>query len=694
MAYEVTPYEDSSPWKSNKKEESTSLSIMSGMDTMKEVFFEMRNGINQLVDLAIGEQKARDLAQSRANLQGVDTDTTAPKPVEKPDFSILDSIKDAFGKMGPAGQSLLGIAALIAGMLLWNALADDLVKVLAPIMKFLGETLIPNLKELHQIILDQPGGYWTLLGAGGLGITLFRAFGKEGRLTKMFTSISKFIKDILDPKTLMFRENSKTWKYRLTQSISGRNGIIRKVSTMFDDLARAIRTSWPVVAIKELAKSWKASITRSLFAKGGPRGGGGLIPRITSNFSRLGAAIRGIVMEWGITKLVAGWKASITSSLFAKAGPRGVGGGLIPRITSGISRLGTAIRSITMEWGITKLLAGWKASITSSLFAKAGPRGGGGLIPKITSSVSRIATAIKGIFSGSSVLKIFDSIKLAGTKFASGMSKVSSSIGKTLGFISKISGLTKFLRLGLGLVKAVPVLGQIVMVIQGIFGFVKGAIEGWKTGGVWGAIKGGLIGLYDALIGNFLNLIFDVVGWILKKFGLEGLGDFFSNLDFSFEAIKNAVLNVVDTIRWVFHQVVNGLKKMANGVMAGLNWLPGIQMKPYSIEAFEPRKKETEVIKPKISIEFTGDKQDMPVDTSAADLEALEAKKMITKSFDKAKVGKIDYGDLNMPNAPVFAPVTQTGGDVFNQSTFQSPATLSSTHSDETAKMLSELTYS
>ena len=144
----------------------------------------------------------------------------------------------------------------------------------------------------------------------------------------------------------------------------------------------------------------------------------------------------------------------------------------------------------------------------------------------------------------------------------------------------------------------------------------------------------------------------------------------------------------------MFHQVVNGLKKMANGVMAGLNWLPGIQMKPYSIEAFEPRKKETEVIKPKISIEFTGDKQDMPVDTSAADLEALEAKKMITKSFDKAKVGKIDYGDLNMPNAPVFAPVTQTGGDVFNQSTFQSPATLSSTHSDETAKMLSELTYS
>jgi len=690
MAYEVTPYEDSSPWKSNKKEESTSLSIMSGMDTMKEVFFEMRNGINQLVDLAIGEQKARDLAQSRANLQGVDTDTTAPKPVEKPDFSILDSIKDAFGKMGPAGQSLLGIAALIAGMLLWNALSDDLVKLLTPIMKFLGEILIPNLKELHQIILDQPGGYWTLLGAGGLGITLFRAFGKEGRLTKMFTSISKFIKDILDPKKLMFRENSKTWKYKLTQSISGRNGIIRKVTTVFDDLAKAIRTSFTKPII--LAKSWKASLTNSLFAKAGPRGvGGGLISRITSTFSRLSTAIRGIVMEWGITKLVAGWKSSITSSLFAKAGPRGAGGGLIPRITSGISRLTTAIKGIVMEWGITKLLAGWKASITNSLFAKAGPRGvGGGLISKITSSVSSVATSIKGIFTGTSTLKIFDSIKTASTKFASGMSKVSSSIGKTLGFISKISGLTKFLRLGLGLVKAVPILGQVVMVIQGIFGFVKGAIEGWKTGGVWGALKGGLVGLYDALVGNFLNLIFDIVGWILKKFGLAGLGDFFSNLDFSFEGVKNAVLGVVDKIRWAFHQVVNGLKKMANGVISGINVLlpKSREIGYYDLEDFVARKKEV-----RIETKAVPDLSDMPTDTTAADIAALESKKMITKPIDKAKVGKIDYGDLNMPNAPVFAPVTQTGGDVFNQSTFQSPATLSSTHSDETAKMLSELTY-
>jgi len=59
---------------------------------------------------------------------------------------------------------LLGIGALLAGLALLNAFSDELAELIAPILKFFNEKFLPNLKELNQIILDQPGGYLTLLG--------------------------------------------------------------------------------------------------------------------------------------------------------------------------------------------------------------------------------------------------------------------------------------------------------------------------------------------------------------------------------------------------------------------------------------------------------------------------------------------------------------------------------------------------
>ena len=576
---------------------------MSPMETVMETFFEIRDGINQLVALAVQEKKDMVLGNRNAQIKSGDTDTQTPIAGTGDSPNMLASLKKALRGLSTSGKSLLGIVALIGVMILWNTISETLIKILTPVLEFLGETIIPALQELNELILSHPDGYWTLLGATGLVVTLNEVFGITGSLNKLFTLISNFAR-----------------------------------TAFIDDVD--FRT--------KAGKGWAGKINRALY--GTKSGTGGLFSKLSRSFTSLGSSIRGTFFP----------------DEFAK--------------------------------NLKAIAAGWKVSITGSFFGKSGPRGvGGGMISKITSSVSRIATAIKGIFGGSSVLKIFDSIKLAGTNFAASMTKITKSITKTLGFISKISGLSQFLKLGFGLVKAVPILGQIVMVIQGIFGFVKGAIEGWETGGPWGAIKGGLIGLYDALIGNFLNLIFDIVGWILKKFGLEGLGDFFSNLDFSFETIKETVLNVVDTIRWVFHKVVNGLKKMANGVMAGLNWLPGIEMEQYHIEAFEPRKKTTEDVMRLRSIEFSSEP---PLDTRAIKaldelvrLEDLKSKRIITKPLDVETLSKIDYSNLDMPAGPVFAPTTMTGGDVYNQSTYQTSGNLASTHSDETAKILSELTY-
>ena len=169
---------------------------------------------------------------------------------------------------------------------------------------------------------------------------------------------------------------------------------------------------------------------------------------------------------------------------------------------------------------------------------------------------------MRGIFSPTSILG----------KFTSKIRGIFAIIGKALGFVSKLSGLTAFLKLGLSLGKAIPIVGQIIMVLTGIFGFITGAIKGFKTGGILGAIKGGLIGLYDGLIGSFLNLIADIIGWVFKKLGFEKLGAFFSNLNFNFDGIMNGIMWVIDKVQHVFHLVVNGLKKFANGFINKANY--------------------------------------------------------------------------------------------------------------------------
>jgi hypothetical protein len=190
------------------------------------------------------------------------------------------------------------------------------------------------------------------------------------------------------------------------------------------------------------------------------------------------------------------------------------------------------------------------------------------------------------------------------------------------------------------------------MVLTGIFGFIKGAIEGFKTGGILGAIKGGLIGLYDGLIGSFLNLIADLIGWVFKKLGFEKLGEFFSNMNFNFDGIMNGIMWVIDKVKGVFHNVVNGLKSMANGVIKAINLvLPG----RFEIDEFEitPYKSTYEPVSTASSEGM--DVSDMP--TIAENTSRVD-----TGNIDVGALSNVDYSNTmdNIPGAQ-FADI-ETGG--------------------------------
>ena len=404
---------------------------MSPMESVIEIFTEIRDGINSLVQLALDEASGKELAGRNASIAAGDTDAPPPAGHEQ-QGNMLDSLKDALSGLGDTGMSLLGIGALIAGFLIFDALADSLAKGLAPILEFLGEVLIPNIKELNEIIMSHPGGYFTLLGATGLIVTLDEVFGIRGSLNRLFTSISNFARtafiDDIDFRTKIGKSFAGKINRAIYGTKSGRGGLIPNLNRFFTGLATSIRTTFfpeePLKLLKSTASGWTRMVTRPITALGGPKGGGGIIARVGRVFSGIGNAIR-------------------------------------------------------------------------------------------------------GIFTAVTAAKALDVIKGITSSFGRTMTRIGSTVTRTLGFIGKISGLSQFLKLGLGFAKAIPIIGQIIMVVQGLFGFITGAIEGYKTGGIIGAITGALTGLYDALIGQFLNLIFDIIGFIFKKLGLEGLGNFF-----------------------------------------------------------------------------------------------------------------------------------------------------------------------
>ena len=523
---------------------------------------------------------------------------------------MLDSLKDTFDNLGAGKKGMLGIAALLGGIALMNAFSDELVEKLAPILKYFKEDLIPALKELNQIILDAPGGYLTLLGAAGLSKTLFDMFGKGGRIAQLFSSTDEAAKgvktaDLLDDLTV----RKVGWGTRIRTAFTGRmTGLFGRIGGVFTSIGTSLRALGVALvddlalALKNLSPTWLKVLKLQVL-------GGDTIYPIT------------------------------------KGGGKQIG--LVGKVSQSIEKIVNSIKNLNpfknLGASLKTLGASWKLALSGALFGTAagpaGAAGKAGVLGSITNAIARIAVIIKGIFSPASILG----------RFTTKIKGIFAIIGKALGFVSRLTGLTQFLKLGLSLGKAIPIVGQVIMVLTGIFGFIKGAIEGFKTGGILGAIKGGLIGLYDGLIGNFLNLIADLIGWVFKKLGFTRLGEFFSNLNFNFDGIMNGIMWVIDKIQHVFHNVVNGLKTMANGVIKAINYIPGVNVDFLEVTPYESS------YNPVASQDSEGmDISDLPT--------IAEVERADTSNIDVGALSNIDYSNTmdNIPGAQ-FADI-ETGG--------------------------------
>ena len=258
--------------------------------------------------------------------------------------------------------------------------------------------------------------------------------------------------------------------------------------------------------------------------------------------------------------------------------------------------LGVAPTVAAMTLGFSRISAYFKGVQASLAAVKLIPAGVGFGAPSLVKplAAARGAQAAGTVAKGANLLNIsnFAKIKNAFTIFRGGLDKFFVSltsgfnsiskfmkesktvkvigkgisiIGKGFGLIGNLfKGLTNFFTLGafskigsfiklfapaaLAFTKAIPILGQLIMLIQGVIGFFMGTIQGIidfiKDPTFFNFIfifTKGFAKAYDLVIGSFLNLLSDIVGAVLGFFGFDKAAEFFKNLDFSIAGIGNFI---------------------------------------------------------------------------------------------------------------------------------------------------------
>lgn len=154
-----------------------------------------------------------------------------------------------------------------------------------------------------------------------------------------------------------------------------------------------------------------------------------------------------------------------------------------------------------------------------------------------TGTVSYIYETLKRI------VKVFTDVgKIIGGAFktafnlADAASSIMTPLKKFLGAVRSVAGTVGKLFVPLG-------------VVLTLFDTIKETIRGYTEGGILGALKGGITGFFNSLIFGPLDLVKNLVSWVLEKFGFESASKFLDSFSFTelFTKLVNGVFGFVET---------------------------------------------------------------------------------------------------------------------------------------------------
>ena len=265
------------------------------------------------------------------------------------------------------------------------------------------------------------------------------------------------------------------------------------------------------------------------------------------------------------------------------------------------------------------------------------------VIQEGSSTVGNIVKSIKGKVS--TVLGFFDDI-----------AKYFSAFGKVFGAVAKI--VSKL---------AIP-----LTIIMTVWDVISGAIDGFKKEGWVGAISGAIKGLIESITTGPLDLLKNVVSWILESLGFEKASKFLDSFSFTdiMKGFIDAIFHPIDTIKSIFNSAVDFLDKIEIPEMSFT--IPVIDKK-VSIGPFKPFKKQS-----------TG-QSDAVSSSSSSSLSSTSTVSTTKNQYDNVyreaivagktpqEAQSIATSNVNSPNlktASMYSPTVQEASAVYNKSAY------------------------
>ena len=153
------------------------------------------------------------------------------------------------------------------------------------------------------------------------------------------------------------------------------------------------------------------------------------------------------------------------------------------------------------------------------------------------------------------------------TNVRSGTNIVTTTLGRIGGFLKAIGGVFT------GMVRLVGKLFAPIAVIMTAIDTVKGAIQGYADGGIFGAVKGAIDGFFTSLVTVPLDLIKDLVAWVLGKLGFDESSEALKSFSFTelFKSMTSGIFNFlsdfVDWVKLIFSDPVAALKQYWSGLV-------------------------------------------------------------------------------------------------------------------------------
>lgn len=168
------------------------------------------------------------------------------------------------------------------------------------------------------------------------------------------------------------------------------------------------------------------------------------------------------------------------------------------------------------------------------------------------------------------------------TEIASSATTVSNSFGTIRSFLSSISSTIS---------RLVGIVGKIfapIAIIITAFDTVRGAIQGYADGGILGGLKGAIDGFFTSLVTVPLDLIKDLVAWVLGKLGFDETAASIKSFSFTklFKSMTSGIFDFLSgAVDWVVSKFPNPLPALGqlwNGLV-GEGGLLDILWSPVSL---------------------------------------------------------------------------------------------------------------